>query len=78
MYNPKKIKNEDNEPQNKNNALCWCRYLWTSCPPEINMKCLYVNVIVIVIIMHVHRVYMDRGNGQEEIGDGYNLGPGKF
>ena len=21
---------------------------------------------------------MDRGNGPEEIGDGYNLGPGKF
>ena len=28
--------------------------------------------------MNIYRVYMDRGNGREEIGEGYNLGPGEF
>ena len=28
--------------------------------------------------MNIFRVYMDRGNGREEIGEGYNLGPGEF
>ena len=31
-----------------------------------------------VLILKDPRLYIDYGKGQEEIGDGYNLGPGNY